>query len=151
MTLRCIGDSRKERIRDIHFFSFYCNAFKLPSIYKCFLTKVNDIFDFIDITKYKRGKVAAVFKSEKYPEYLISKMYKQNLVSYLANTLLLSMIWHILRVVFAHPKWIKNIKSIVSQFFLPFWSRSSFSVLCLPRKHGGLGLIDIDSSISHFI
>lgn len=61
-----------------------------------------------------------------------------------ANTILLSKVWHVLRVVLAPSRWIKDIKSIVSQFVLPFWPRPSFSVLCLPRKHGGLGLIDIN-------
>ncbi|KAI9265822.1 hypothetical protein EDC94DRAFT_604191 [Helicostylum pulchrum] len=37
-----------------------------------------------------------------------------------ANTILLSRVWHILRVVLVPPKWIKDIRSIVSQFVLPF-------------------------------
>ncbi|KAI8094581.1 hypothetical protein BDF21DRAFT_395005 [Thamnidium elegans] len=62
----------------------------------------------------------------------------------LANTILLSRVLHILRVVLVPSKWLKDIKSIVSQFVLPFWVRPSFSILCLPRNHGGLGLTDTE-------
>jgi hypothetical protein len=66
-----------------------------------------------------------------------------------ANSLLLSRVWHLLRVVPAPVKWLNEVKSLVCNFLLPFWPRPAWSNLCLPRKLGGVGLVDIkDQSLA---
>jgi hypothetical protein len=66
-----------------------------------------------------------------------------------ANSLLLSRVWHLLRVVPAPVKWLNEIKSLVCNFMLPFWPRPAWSNLCLPRKFGGVGVVDIkDQSLA---
>ncbi|KAK4509867.1 uncharacterized protein ATC70_007171 [Mucor velutinosus] len=60
-----------------------------------------------------------------------------------ANSLLLSRLWHILRVVVVPSKWLEEIQRIVRQYIVSFWPVVAWDSLCLPRKHGGLGLVDI--------
>ena len=73
--------------------------------------------------------------------------------STIANSLLLSRLWHILRVIQAPQSWLQEIKSIVRSFLLPFWPRPAWHTLCLPRRFGGAGLVDImdQSQALHFI
>ena len=60
-----------------------------------------------------------------------------------ANSLLLSKVWHLLRVVPVPDVWLKEIQQIVRKYLLPFWPTPSWSTLCLRRKHGGVGVVDI--------
>jgi hypothetical protein len=62
----------------------------------------------------------------------------------IANTLILSKLWHVIRVVSLPQDFLKKIKSIIYQFvmsglFPPLKGNSFF----LPRDQGGLGLIDV--------
>jgi hypothetical protein len=60
-----------------------------------------------------------------------------------ANSLILSRLWHLLRVVVVPTKWLDEVKSIVRKYIVSFWPAVSWDNLCLPRKHGGIGLVDI--------
>lgn len=40
-------------------------------------------------------------------------------------------------------RYLNEFNSLVRRFLLPFWSRSALSTLCLPRKLGGVSLVDI--------
>ncbi|CDS10936.1 hypothetical protein LRAMOSA11422 [Lichtheimia ramosa] len=70
-----------------------------------------------------------------------------------ANSLLLSRLWHVLRVNPAPEPWLQEVKSIVRKYVLPFWPAPAWTTTCLPRRYGGVGLIDIqDQSLAlHFI
>ncbi|CDS10942.1 hypothetical protein LRAMOSA11428 [Lichtheimia ramosa] len=70
-----------------------------------------------------------------------------------ANSLLLSRLWHVLRVIPAPVKWLHEIKAIVRNFVLPFWPAPAWDTICLPRRFGGLGLIDIENQAFalHFV
>ncbi|CDH61037.1 hypothetical protein RO3G_01611 [Lichtheimia corymbifera JMRC:FSU:9682] len=70
-----------------------------------------------------------------------------------ANSLLLSRLWHVLRVIPAPDKWLREIKAIVRRFVLPFWPAPAWDTICLPRRFGGLGIIDIENQALalHFI
>ncbi|KAJ8656561.1 hypothetical protein O0I10_007638 [Lichtheimia ornata] len=73
--------------------------------------------------------------------------------SIVANSLLLSRLWHILRVVPVPSEWIREIKKEIRSFLLPFWPKPAWDTLTLPRSHGAVGLIDIEhqSKALHFI
>jgi endonuclease/exonuclease/phosphatase family metal-dependent hydrolase len=60
-----------------------------------------------------------------------------------ANSLLLSKVYHLLRVVPVPGKWLLDIKAVVRKYVASFWPAPSWSSLCLPRKYGGVGLVDI--------
>ena len=60
-----------------------------------------------------------------------------------ANSKLLSRIWHLLRVVPAPDAWLKDARRLVSKFVLPFARAPSWEIACRPKALGGLGLIDL--------
>ncbi|KAJ8656559.1 hypothetical protein O0I10_007636 [Lichtheimia ornata] len=70
-----------------------------------------------------------------------------------ANSLLLSKLWHIMRVVPVPKYWLKEVKTVVRSFLLPFWPAPSWDTMCLPRRFGGVGLVDLkaQSRALHFI
>jgi hypothetical protein len=61
-----------------------------------------------------------------------------------ANSLLLSKVYHVLRVVPAPSSWLQAVKKVVREYLVPFKPGVSWSTLCLPRKFGGVGLVDIE-------
>ncbi|CEP14347.1 hypothetical protein [Parasitella parasitica] len=71
--------------------------------------------------------------------------------SLVANSLLLSRLWHILRVVIVSAKWLSEIQSIIRQYIVNFWPGVAWDNLCLPRKHGGIGLVDIQDQHLAFV
>lgn len=65
--------------------------------------------------------------------------------STIANSLLLSRLWHVIAV---HPptrQWIKKVQGSIRKFTVPFNPAPSWDYLCLRRSQGGLGLVDITS------
>jgi hypothetical protein len=70
-----------------------------------------------------------------------------------ANSLLMSKVWHILRVVPVPQSWLHGIKKVVREYLVSFRPAVSWSTLCLRRKFGGVGLVDIEdqSSALHLI
>ncbi|KAG1471611.1 hypothetical protein G6F56_002027 [Rhizopus delemar] len=64
--------------------------------------------------------------------------------SLVANSLLLSRLWHVLRVVLVPKTWIIEIKSIVRKYLLSFRPAPSWNTLCLQDKFGGVNLVDIE-------
>lgn len=73
--------------------------------------------------------------------------------SMVANSLLLSRTWHVLRVVPAPAPWLAEIKKLVRSFVLPFWPAPAWTTICLPRRFGGTSIIDIeDQALAlHFV
>ncbi|CEP17054.1 hypothetical protein [Parasitella parasitica] len=63
-----------------------------------------------------------------------------------ANSLLLSEVYHLLRVVSGGPAtelWVGALKKVVREYLVPFRPGVAWFTLCLPRKFGGVGLVDI--------
>ena len=69
-----------------------------------------------------------------------------------ANSLLLSKVYHLLRVVpggGATESWVMALKKVVREYLVPFRPGVAWSTLCIPRKFGGVGLVDIaDQSLA---
>jgi hypothetical protein len=69
-----------------------------------------------------------------------------------ANSLLLSKVYHLLRVVpggRTTDSWVRNLKKVVREYMVSFRPGVAWSTLCLPRKFGGVGLVDIaDQSLT---
>jgi hypothetical protein len=63
--------------------------------------------------------------------------------SLVANSLLLSKVYHTLRVVPAPLSWLNLVKRVIRDFLVPFNPSVSWSSLCLPKKFGGASLVDI--------
>lgn len=61
----------------------------------------------------------------------------------MANSLLLSTFYHLLRVIPVSSAWLSEIKRIIRQYVLPFFPAPSWTALTSPRKHGGVGLADL--------
>ncbi|CEP09135.1 hypothetical protein [Parasitella parasitica] len=65
---------------------------------------------------------------------------------FVANSLLLSKVYHLLRVVLGGPaieSWVVALKKVVLEYLVPFRPGVAWSTLRLPRKFGGVGLVDI--------
>jgi len=70
--------------------------------------------------------------------------------SIIANSLLLSRLWHVIAV---HPptrQWTKKVQGSIRRFTVPFFPSPSWNHLCLRRSQGGLGLVDIGSQAVAF-
>ncbi|KAG2198156.1 hypothetical protein INT46_000593 [Mucor plumbeus] len=69
-----------------------------------------------------------------------------------ANSLLLSKVYHLLRVVpggRTTDSWVRDLKKVVGEYMVSFRPGAAWSTLCLPRKFGGVGLVDIsDQSLA---
>jgi hypothetical protein len=62
-----------------------------------------------------------------------------------ANAVLLSRLWHILRVVPVPSSWLDSVRKMIKDYVLPFARAPSWDTICLRKKYGGLGIIDIHS------
>lgn len=102
------------------------------------------LLDFLDTVKIKIATHANILKSRRL---------SLRGASMVANSLLLSRLWHILRVTIVPSTWLHDIKRLVREFLLPFWPKPAWDTLCLPRSNGGVGLIDIEAQnhALHFI
>ncbi|PHZ11430.1 uncharacterized protein RHIMIDRAFT_238868 [Rhizopus microsporus ATCC 52813] len=67
--------------------------------------------------------------------------------SIVANSLLLSKLWHVLIVVPAPKQWLQEICTIVRIFVVPLKPAFSWSTLCRKKKHGGISLVDVEDQI----
>jgi hypothetical protein len=65
--------------------------------------------------------------------------------STIANSLLLSRLWHIIAVQPPTRQWIKKIQGSIRKFTVSFFPAPSWNHLCLRRSQGGLGLVDVSS------
>ncbi|CAO0800782.1 unnamed protein product [Mucor circinelloides] len=65
--------------------------------------------------------------------------------SLVANSKLLSLIWHLLRVVPVPEQWLKSVRRLVLQFVLPFARAPSWETTCRPKALGRPCLIDLKS------
>ncbi|KAG0031810.1 hypothetical protein BGZ83_004508 [Gryganskiella cystojenkinii] len=70
--------------------------------------------------------------------------------SNIANTLLLSKLWHVISVHTPTKAWIKKTEGSIRKFIMPFNPAPAWKALCKPRREGGLGLIDIDAQCKAF-
>lgn len=61
-----------------------------------------------------------------------------------ANSLILSRLWHILRVTIVPEKWLSSIRRKVYEYVVPFFPKPSYHFLCSPKNQGGINLIDIN-------
>ncbi|KAG2193121.1 hypothetical protein INT47_003112 [Mucor saturninus] len=59
-----------------------------------------------------------------------------------ANSLFLSQLWHILRVVSVPAKLLNSVQALIRGYLLPFWPRPSMSTMYVPQKFGGVSLVD---------
>jgi hypothetical protein len=62
----------------------------------------------------------------------------------ITNSLVLSKLWHLLRVVSMPKQWMKKIRSMIRKFVCPYNLHPSWATLCRPKRRGGAGLIDIE-------
>jgi hypothetical protein len=60
------------------------------------------------------------------------------------NSLLLSKLWHIIRVTIVPSKWLQEINTMIRDYILPFYPRPSLNYACQPQEKGGLGLIHLE-------
>lgn len=60
-----------------------------------------------------------------------------------ANSLILSRLWHILRVTPVPHSWLLKIKSKIYNYIVPFNPKPSYDFLCQPKSKGGVNLINI--------
>ncbi|KAG1093831.1 hypothetical protein G6F40_012613 [Rhizopus arrhizus] len=59
------------------------------------------------------------------------------------NTLVLSKLWHVLRLTYVPSSFISKLKEIMSSFLtFRMFPKISLSTMCLPRSSGGLGVLD---------
>lgn len=60
-----------------------------------------------------------------------------------ANSLILSRLWHVLRVTIVKDSWLQQIRRLVREYVLPFHPKPAIDLAYLPKQQGGLGLINI--------
>lgn len=65
-------------------------------------------------------------------------------IGIVANPLLLSKLWHALRVVLAPKQWLQEICMIVRTFVVPSKPAPSWPTLCRKKKHCGISLVDVE-------
>ena len=70
--------------------------------------------------------------------------------SNIANSLLLSKLWHVVSVHHPTKSWILRAQGAIRKFVVPFNPAPSWKALCRPRSEGGLGLIDITTQCRAF-
>ena len=63
----------------------------------------------------------------------------------IANSLLLSRLWHVISVQPPTRQWTKKVQGSIRKFAVPFFPAPSWNHLCLRKSQGGLGLVDIGS------
>ncbi|KAI8346884.1 hypothetical protein EDC96DRAFT_578247 [Choanephora cucurbitarum] len=63
-------------------------------------------------------------------------------LSLVANSVILSRLWHLMRVVPLPSTWLTDITRIVRNFVMPFWPKPSWSAACRSKRMGGLGIAD---------
>lgn len=63
--------------------------------------------------------------------------------SHIANSLLLSKLWHVVSVHVPTQTWIRKVQGAVKKFVTPFNPAPPWSTLCRSKQEGGLGLVDI--------
>lgn len=70
--------------------------------------------------------------------------------SLIANSLLLSRLWHVISVQPPTRSWTRKVQGSIRTFTLPFFPAPSWNFICLRRSQGGLGLVDIGSQTVAF-
>jgi len=70
--------------------------------------------------------------------------------SNIANTMLLSKLWHVISVHSPTKAWITRTQGEIRRFVVPFKLAPSWKALCRPKAEGGLGLIDIKAQCKAF-
>jgi hypothetical protein len=63
--------------------------------------------------------------------------------AHLANSLLLSRLWHVLRVIVVPKRWPKKCESLIRQFVCPYNPAPSWSSITKHKANGGAGVINI--------
>ncbi|KAG2224705.1 hypothetical protein INT45_009020 [Circinella minor] len=63
--------------------------------------------------------------------------------SIIANSLLLSRLWHVLRVCIVPTSWLKKCNSLVRQYVLDFFPYPRWSHVNASKSHGGLAIVDL--------
>ncbi|SAL96363.1 hypothetical protein, partial, partial [Absidia glauca] len=62
--------------------------------------------------------------------------------SMVANSLLLSRLWHILRVVTVPKNWLQRVRTLIRDFVMPFSPFPSWNTICLKKSNGGLNVVN---------
>jgi hypothetical protein len=63
--------------------------------------------------------------------------------SLVINSLVFSKIWHLLRVVPVPDSWLNEIRQLAHSFVADFRPRPSWNQICLDKRYGGLGVINL--------
>jgi hypothetical protein len=66
--------------------------------------------------------------------------------SLVINAILLSRIWHCVRVISPYAGWIPKLTTVVRKFAMPFLPAPAMKVLLQPKGNGGLSLLDVNTS-----
>jgi hypothetical protein len=63
--------------------------------------------------------------------------------SHIANSLLLSKLWHILRVIDPPTRWLKQCERATRNYVCPYGYKPSWRTICRPKNQSGAAVIDI--------
>jgi len=63
--------------------------------------------------------------------------------SLIINALLLARLWHVVRIYNPTKAWIKQLRTALSRFAMPFFPRPSMDTAEAPKEKGGLGIINV--------
>jgi hypothetical protein len=61
----------------------------------------------------------------------------------LANSMLLSRLWYIIRVTIVPKKWLALCQTTIKQFIYPHSFKPSWEVICKPKSQGGLSVVNL--------
>lgn len=63
--------------------------------------------------------------------------------SLVVNSLLLSRLWHVFRVVTVPKKWLDRVRSVIRDFVVPFSPAPSWHTLCLKKRNRGFNVVNV--------
>jgi len=82
-------------------------------------------------------------KLERHTQTLMGRNLSIQGRSHVVNWLILSRIWHMLRVVDPPAAWLKQCERTVRNFVCPYGLKPSWKTICGPKNQGGVSVIHI--------
>jgi hypothetical protein len=90
------------------------------------------------------GFLSRIFsKLERHINILMSRSLSILGRSHIANSLLLSKLWHILRVIDPPTRWLKQCERATRNYVCPYGYKPSWRTICRPKNQSGAAVIDI--------